>query len=224
MIKNITNLGDAALYCDFGEDVNIEKNLEVIKYFNEIKNLNIDGVLNITPSYNKLIISLNQSLISLEKLKEIILKIKINETTNLSKKLVKIPICINDEFSLDLDRLVSKLKIDKKDIIKTFLSKKYFCYMTGFIAGMPFLGDISDNIRLKRLSTPRVKVPKGSIGITEQFCNIYSFESPGGWNIIGRTPLKIFDKQNQSKPTLVNPGDDVEFYEVDLKEYNNLNE
>ena len=224
MIKNITNLGDAALYCDFGEDVNIEKNLEVIKYFNEIKNLNIDGVLNITPSYNKLIISLNQSLISLEKLKEMILKIKINETTNLSKKLVKIPICINDEFSLDLDRLVSKLKLDKEDIIKTFLSKKYFCYMTGFIAGMPFLGDISDNLRLKRLSTPRVKVPKGSIGITEQFCNIYSFESPGGWNIIGRTPLKIFDKQNQFKPTLVNPGDDVEFYEVDLKEYNNLNE
>ena len=160
MIKNITNLGDAALYCDFGEDVNIEKNLEVIKYFNEIKNLNIDGVLNITPSYNKLIISLNQSLISLEKLKEIILKIKINETTNLSKKLVKIPICINDEFSLDLDRLVSKLKLDKEDIIKTFLSKKYFCYMTGFIAGMPFLGDISYNLRLKRLSTPRVKVPK----------------------------------------------------------------
>ena len=224
MIKNITNLGDAALYCDFGEDVNIEKNLEVIKYFNEIKNLNIDGVLNITPSYNKLIISLNQSLISFEKLKEIILKIKINETTNLSKKLVKIPICINDEFSLDLDRLVSKLKLDKEDIIKTFLSKKYFCYMTGFIAGMPFLGDISDNLRLKRLSTPRVKVPKGSIGITEQFCNIYSFESPGGWNIIGRTPLKIFDKQNQFKPTLVNPGGDVEFYEVDLKEYNNLNE
>ena len=96
--------------------------------------------------------------------------------------------------------------------------------MTGFIAGMPFLGDISDNLRLKRLSTPRVKVPKGSIGITEQFCNIYSFDSPGGWNIIGRTPLKIFDKQNQFKPTLVNPGDDVEFYEVDLNEYNNLNE
>ena len=224
MIKNITNLGDAALYCDFGEDVNIEKNLEVIKYFNEIKNLNIDGVLNITPSYNKLIISLNQSLISLEKLKEIILKIKINETTNLSKKLVKIPICINDEFSLDLDRLVSKLKLDKEDIIKTFLSKKYFCYMTGFIAGMPFLGDISDNLRLKRLSTPRVKVPKGSIGITEQFCNIYTYESPGGWNIIGNTPVKIFDKSNQENPALINPGDRVTFYKISKQEYQKYNE
>ena len=224
MIKNITNLGDAALYCDFGDDVSIEKNLIVIKYFNEIKNLNIDGILNITPSYNKLIISLDLSLISLEKLKEIILEIKINEKINISKKLIKIPICLNDEFALDFDRLESNLKINKKDIIKEFLSKSYFCYMTGFIAGMPFLGDISKNLRFKRLSTPRIKVPKGSIGLAEQFCNIYSFESPGGWNIIGRTPLKIFDKQNQTKPTLINPGDEVEFYEIDLKEYNKLNE
>ena len=66
--------------------------------------------------------------------------------------------------------------------------------MTGFIAGMPFMGNIDSNIRLYRLETPRVKVPKGSIGITEQFCNIYTFESPGGWNIIGNTPMKIFDK------------------------------
>ena len=224
MIKNITNLGDAALYCDFGDDVSIEKNLIVIKYFNEIKNLNIDGILNITPSYNKLIISLDLSLISLEKLKEIILEIKINEKINISKKLIKIPICLNDEFALDFDRLEFNLKINKKDIIKEFLSKSYFCYMTGFIAGMPFLGDISKNLRFKRLSTPRIKVPKGSIGLAEQFCNIYSFESPGGWNIIGRTPLKIFDKQNQTKPTLINPGDEVEFYEIDLKEYNKLNE
>ena len=224
MIKNITNLGDAALYCDFGDDVSIEKNLIVIKYFNEIKNLNIDGILNITPSYNKLIISLDLSLISLEKLKEIILEIKINEKINISKKFIKIPICLNDEFALDFDRLESNLKINKKDIIKKFLSKSYFCYMTGFIAGMPFLGDISKNLRFKRLSTPRIKVPKGSIGLAEQFCNIYSFESPGGWNIIGRTPLKIFDKQNQTKPTLINPGDEVEFYEIDLKEYNKLNE
>ena len=139
-------------------------------------------------------------------------------------KVIKIPVCFDDEFALDLERVEKRAGLVKKEIVNQLISQKYFCYMTGFIAGMPFLGDISDNLRLKRLSTPRVKVPKGSIGITEQFCNIYSFESPGGWNIIGRTPLKIFDKQNQFKPTLVNPGDDVEFYEVDLKEYNNLNE
>ena len=96
--------------------------------------------------------------------------------------------------------------------------------MTGFIAGMPFLGDIDKALRLKRLETPRVKVPKGSIGITEQFSNIYTYESPGGWNIIGNTPTKIFDKLNQDNPLKINPGDIVEFYEINKSEYLNWNE
>tara|TARA_B100001173_G_scaffold274397_1_gene253983 strand:- start:315 stop:659 length:345 start_codon:yes stop_codon:yes gene_type:complete len=109
-------------------------------------------------------------------------------------------------------------------IYNSFFDKEYYCYMTGFIAGMPFLGDTSENIRLNRLETPRVKVPKGSIGITEQFCNIYTYESPGGWNIIGNTPVKIFDKYNQENPTLINPGDKVIFYSISKQEYQKYNE
>ena len=96
--------------------------------------------------------------------------------------------------------------------------------MTGFIAGMPFLGDIDSNIRLNRLETPRVKVPKGSVGITEQFCNIYTFESPGGWNIIGNTPIKVFDKLNAKNPALIKPGDTVSFFKISKKEYLNWND
>ena len=96
--------------------------------------------------------------------------------------------------------------------------------MAGFIAGMPFLGDVDEKIRLKRLETPRVKVPKGSIGITEQFANIYTFESPGGWNIIGNTPIKIFDKLKQDNPLKINPGDTVKFYKITKSEYLKWNE
>ena len=96
--------------------------------------------------------------------------------------------------------------------------------MTGFIAGMPFLGDIDSKIRVQRLETPRVKVPKGSVGITEQFCNIYTFESPGGWNIIGNTPIKVFDKFNEKNPTTINPGDKVTFYKINKDEYLKFNE
>ena len=224
MLKNITNLGDAALYCDFGDKVNIETNSVVIKYFNQIRSLRIDGILNLTPSYNKLIISFDLNLTSSEKLIKIIKNINTNEKVNIDKKIIEIPICLKDEFSLDLDRLVANLKLNKSEIFKTFLSKNYFCYMTGFIAGMPFLGDISNDLRFRRLDTPRVKVPKGSVGVTEQFCNIYSFESPGGWNIIGRTPFKIFDRDNESKPSLINPGDYVKFYEIDSNEYSKLND
>ena len=224
MLKNITNLGDAALYCDFGDKVNIETNSVVIKYFNQIRSLRIDGILNLTPSYNKLIISFDLNLTSSEKLIKIIKNVNTNEKVNIDKKIIEIPICLKDEFSLDLDRLVANLKLNKSEIFKTFLSKNYFCYMTGFIAGMPFLGDISNDLRFRRLDTPRVKVPKGSVGVTEQFCNIYSFESPGGWNIIGRTPFKIFDRDNESKPSLINPGDYVKFYEIDSNEYSKLND
>ena len=96
--------------------------------------------------------------------------------------------------------------------------------MTGFIAGMPFLGDIEKNLRLNRLDTPRVKVPKGSVGLTEQFANIYTYESPGGWNIIGNTPSKIFDSSKEKNPNLINPGDTVKFKKISLEEYDNFNE
>ena len=96
--------------------------------------------------------------------------------------------------------------------------------MTGFIAGMPFLGDIDKNLHAKRLETPRVKVPKGSIGLTEQFCNIYTFESPGGWNVIGNSPLTIFDSSKEASPNLINPGDIVLFKKISKKQYENDNE
>ena len=112
----------------------------------------------------------------------------------------------------------------KKEIITLFLNKTYYCYMTGFIAGMPFLGDTNKSIRLNRLETPRVKVPQGSVGLTEQFCNIYTFESPGGWNIVGRTPTKIFDPNNLNTPNLISPGDEVIFYEINKIKYLKFND
>ena len=121
-------------------------------------------------------------------------------------------------------RLTKKLNIDKDKILELYFNKEYFCYMTGFIAGMPFLGDLNENIRCDRLETPRLKMPKGSVGITEQFANIYTFESPGGWNIIGNTPKKIFDDKNLVQPALVNPGDKVSFYQITKEEYLNWNE
>ena len=224
MLKNILNLGDAALYCDFGNEVNKETNSNVIKYFKTLQKLKLKGVTNITPSYNKLIISFDLSIIKFQDLKEKIKNLKLIQAENKEEKIVKIPICLDDKFSLDLNRLSEKLKIEKDKIIQTFLNKEYFCYMTGFIAGMPFLGDTDTTIRLQRLETPRVKVPKGSIGITEQFCNIYTFESPGGWNIIGNTPIKVFDKFNQENPIIINPGDRVIFYKIEKDEYLKLNE
>ena len=224
MIKNISNLGDAAVYCDFGKDVNKETNSQVIKYFKSIKKENIDGINNLTPSYNKLIISYDLKKTNFKEIKKIVENLSISEKENLSTRTIKIPTCCENYYSLDIERLEKKLKLDREKIFDVFFEKEYFCYMTGFIAGMPFLGDLDKNMYAKRLETPRVKVPKGSVGLTEQFANIYTFESPGGWNIIGNTPLNIFNSNKEKEPNLINPGDTVIFNRINIDEYKNYNE
>jgi len=224
MIKNISNLGDAALYCDFGSEVNQVINSKVIQYFKSIKEKEIEGITNLTPSYNKLIISFDLKLTKFNNLKKIIENLELNKIEKTESNKITIPICSDKKFALDIKRLENKLKISEEKIYEKFFSKEYYCYMTGFIAGHPFLGDIDESLRAKRLETPRVKIPKGSVGLTEQFCNIYTYESPGGWNIIGNTPINIFDKKNELKPNLINPGDKVIFQKISADEYEKYND
>jgi len=224
MIKNISNLGDSALYCDFGTEVNKQINSEVIKCFNNISKKNIRGVNNLTPSYNKLIVSYDLKVTNFKDVKDEIEKINESEIQKITNKNLEIPVCCDTSFSLDIKRLEKKLSLDKDEILENFFNQEFFCYMTGFIAGMPFLGDLDEKMRAQRLETPRVKVPKGSIGMTEQFANIYTFESPGGWNIIGNTPLEVFESSKEKEPNLINPGDTVKFKQISLEEYKNYNE
>ena len=224
MIKNISNLGDAALYCNFGNEVNKSINSQVIKYFKTIKEKKLKGINNLTPSYNKLIISYDLRQTNFSEVKKYIENLDIEDSLKIKTKKLEIPVCFHESFSLDGKRLEKILNLSRDKILKNFLNKEYFCYMTGFIAGMPFLGDLDQNMRAQRLETPRVKVPKGSVGLTEQFANIYTFESPGGWNILGNTPVNIFDNKKEDKPTLINAGDTVTFSEITLDQYKNYNE
>ena len=228
MIKNISNLGDAAIYCDFGSEVNETVNSYVINYFTHLTNLikedKIHGIINLTPSYNKLIISFDLTITNFSKLKKIIQNLNIEKNTKKNNQKIEIPVCCEDEYGLDFNRLSKKLNLSKDEILNFFFKKEYFCYMTGFIAGMPFLGDLSKKIWCDRLETPRVRVPKGSVGITEQFSNIYTFESPGGWNIIGNTPKKIFTKSDFKNPLFVRPGNKITFYQISKEEYLKFND
>ena len=224
MIKNILNLGDAALYCDFGKDVNRETNTQVIRYFKSIQKENIVSINNLSPSYNKLIISFDLKKTNFKDLKKLIENLNITNEDDLENKKIEVPVCCDENFALDIVRLENKLNLKREKIYENFFSKEFFCYMTGFIAGMPFLGDLSEDMRANRLETPRVRVPKGSVALTEQFANIYTFESPGGWNVIGNSPLRIFDSSKEESPNLINPGDIVLFKEISKKQYENYNE
>ena len=218
MLKKISNIGDCGIACDFGEDVNKETNKEVIKLFNfiqeSVNSKKIKGILNYTPSYNKLIINFE---LGQTRSKEIIEFIKGSDfsKTILSEKnkVVEIPICYDEEFALDIKRLEEKTKLSINEITKEHLNTEFFVYMIGFVPGQPFLGDLNKNLYHDRLDTPRVKISKGSVGIVEKFCTIYTFESPGGWNIIGKTPFDLFNI-NKKNASVLSPGDTVKFKSI----------
>ena len=218
MLKKISNIGDCGITCDFGDEVNKKTNKEVIKLFNfiqrSVNSKKIKGILNYTPSYNKLIINFELGKI---KSKEIIEFIKSSDysKTNLSEKnkVVQVPICYDEEFALDIQRLEEKTKLSFKEIVDEHLNTDFFVYMIGFVPGQPFLGDLNKSLYHDRLDTPRVKINKGSVGIVEKFCTIYTFESPGGWNIIGKTPFDLFNI-NKKNTSMLSPGDTVKFKSI----------
>ena len=135
-----------------------------------------------------------------------------------SHKEIEIPICYDEEFALDIHNVSKKINIDEDMIVKSHLSTNFFVYMIGFMPGLPFMGDLNSNLNVPRLITPRVHVPARSVGIVEKFCVIYPNESPGGWNIIGRTPTRLFFKNNK-KPSLLHPGMYIKFRSISKKEF-----
>ena len=222
MLKKITNIGDCGISCDFGEEVTKHTNTEVIKLFNfiqdSVRTKKIKGVLNCTPSYNKLIINFELGQIKFKEIKEFIQNSNFSKISLLQKnKYLEIPICYDEEFALDIKRLEDKTKLNFKQIINQHLNTEFFVYMIGFVPGQPFLGDLHKSLDHDRLDTPRIKVNKGSVGIVEKFCTIYTFESPGGWNIIGKTPLNLFNI-NKKNTSLLSPGDTVMFKSITKKE------
>ena len=224
MFKKLNNIGDSAIICDFGEEVNQTINNNVIKLFHFIEKQSklesVAGILNCTPSYNKLLIHFD---LQKTNSKQIIKFINSIDFTNLSlekeKKEWILPICY--DFEMDLNNMSKELKLDKEEIISIHLKSIFYIYMIGFVPGHPFMGDLDSKLFLNRLKTPRVRVPAGSVGIVEKFCNIYPYESPGGWNIIGRTPIKLFNNKSLSRPCLLSPGDIVKFKKISKKEFDN---
>ena len=220
MFKKLSNIGDCGIVCDFGDEVNQKINADVIKLFNHVRNQvlkgNLKGILNYTPSYNKLIINFDLEKINSSKIINFLESVDFSKLDFFqNKKKWTIPICY--DFEMDLKNMSKTLEIRNIHLNTTF-----FIYMIGFIPGHPFMGDLDPKLFLNRLKTPRVKIPPGSVGIVEKFCNIYPYESPGGWNIIGRTPTKLFNKEDNSKPCLLSPGDTVKFKSISKEEFENL--
>lgn len=192
--------GDSTLVIEFGKDIDVYTNKLVQFVFSKTekrlyKNLFIKDVY---PTYKSLVINYDNLAIDYQALKKkiepLIFEIIDNYDKNVSNdKVLEIPVKYGGEFGPDLKIMSKKLNISEESIINIHSSAIYRIYMIGFMPGFPYLGGLDERISFPRLSTPRIKVPAGSVGIAGKQTGIYPFESPGGWNIIGRTELSLFD-------------------------------
>jgi len=226
MLKSINQISEQTFLLDFGENIDIKTNNFVIFYSDLIlENVNLNnyvGILNCIPSYNKILIHFDPNTNKKKKILDFLNSIFLTPfQLSTSKKIIEIPICYEEKYSLDLEDVSKQTNLSKKDIINLHLSTIFHVYMIGFMPGLPFMGDINTNLSVKRKLSPRINVPRGSVGIVDSLCVIYPNNSPGGWNIIGRTPIELFLK-NKKYPTLLNPGNKVKFKSISKKEFESL--
>ena len=223
MLKHINQISEQAFLLDFGSIIDIQTNNFVISFANyildDIKRNYKLGIKNCVPSYNKILIQFDPDFKSKKKILNFLYSINLNEFKSKdSKKIIEIPICYEDEYSLDLDNISQQTNLTKKEIINIHLNTSFHVYMIGFMPGYPFMGDLDKRLSVPRKLSPRVNVPKGSVGIVDNICGIYPNNSPGGWNIIGSTPLNLFIKNN-IEPTVLKPGNQVKFKSISKNEF-----
>lgn len=227
MIKKIIPFGDQAVLCDFGEEVTKEINNNVICVFKIIQQKifknEIVGIKNCVPSYNKLLINYDLKKISLLEIIHFI------ENTNFAKEVIsqhgkswKLPICYDEEFGIDQESVSKSTGLSINEVLDLHQKTSFYIYMIGFMPGLPYMGDLNNSLYVPRLETPRVEIAEGSVIIAEKFCCIFPRKSPCGWSILGRTPAKLFDQTNQNNPSLLSPGDTVNFYKITKSNFFNF--
>jgi len=216
--------GDNALLIEFGDVISLEVNRKVIALNETLKKAKIQGIEELVPTYRSLLVRYNALKISYEQLvfriKDIEQTLKDIKIEEVGRKFT-IPVIYGGEYGPDLNYVAKYHRITEEQVVKIHADKEYRVYMLGFVAGFPYLGEVADEIATPRLETPRLKVPAGSVGIAEKQTGIYPCEAPGGWQIIGRTPLKLFNPLQQP-PALLAPGDTVKFKPISEKESQNI--
>ncbi|MDH5793091.1 MAG: 5-oxoprolinase subunit PxpB [Candidatus Bathyarchaeota archaeon] len=213
--------GDNGLLIEFGDVISLEVNRRVIALSEAIIGAKIQGVEELVPTYRSLLVRYNASKISYEQL---VFRIKDVEKTMEERSMEKvgrkiiIPVVYGGEYGPDLTDVARFHGLSEEQVVKIHSGREYRVYMVGFVAGFPYLGEVADEIATPRLETPRLKVPAGSVGIAEKQTGIYPCEAPGGWRIIGRTLLRLFNPLQQP-PVLLQLGDIVKFKPISEKEF-----
>jgi inhibitor of KinA len=213
-------MGDRGLLLEFGDEISSEVNEKVRRMTLAIQAESVEGIVEIVPTYRSLLILYNSLILSFVDLKKRLERIEkgLQQTPFPEPKLTRIPALYGGSYGPDLEEVAKYHQISPEEVIRLHCSKPYFIYMIGFMPGFPYMGELPEALITPRLKTPRLSVPAGSVAIAQRQTGIYPMESPGGWQIIGRTPVKLFNPEREP-PALLQIGDHVQFFPISEKEF-----
>ena len=212
--------GESCLVVELGDAIDLTLNRQVRALGLALEQARVKGVLEAVPTYLSLAIYYDPLTIDRETLRQQVgtLYDSLGDQGDQTPRVVEIPTVYGGECGPDLECVARHSGLLPDEVVRLHSEPLYHAYMLGFIAGFPYLGDLSERLAIPRLSTPRLKVPAGSVGIGGRQTGVYPIESPGGWRIIGRTPLRLFDPSSEA-PTAILPGDKVRFVRIEPHKY-----
>jgi len=218
--------GERGLVVELGNLISPEVNARVQRLARGINQKNITGVIEVVPTYRSLLVYFDPFTISRSDLVKAIQQMLapeegLEDAENEGVRMVYVPVCYGGEFGPDLDYVAQHNGISVEEVITIHSSKPYLVYMLGFTPGFPYLGGMSEKIATPRLEKPRSKIPQGSVGIAGAQTGLYPIESPGGWRLIGRTPLNPF-VPGAANPFLFAAGDYLRFVPISIDEFRNI--
>lgn len=215
--------GDCAVCVEFGNEISPKINRKIRAFKIAVEKAEIEGIVETVPTYRSLLVVYKPEVIRFKELTEKFEGIldSMDSIQIPPPSVIEIPVLYGKEMGPDLETVAAHNGRTPEEVIKIHTSEEYLIYMLGFIAGFPYLGGMSKEIATPRLKSPRVKIEGGSVGIAGEQTGIYPVASPGGWQLIGRTPLKLYDADRE-KPVLLEAGQYIKFRAVTEKEYREI--
>ena len=224
MKPTISPVGDRAISIDFGQVIDPTINRHIRQTIERIKELQLEGIIELVPTYCALLVEYDAMLYSYSEICNIIeptLEEGMANTTNELVTVVEVPTVYGGEFGPDLSFVASHNHLSEDEVISIHSGTDYLVYMLGFIPGFTYLGGMDPRIATPRLSSPRTLIPAGSVGIAGEQTGTYPSDSPGGWQIIGRTPVTMYD-MSKAQAALLKAGDYVRYVPIDESEFHRI--
>ncbi len=220
---HIRTAGDSSLLVEFGKEINPETNARITSFVQLIREHQIEGIVDLIPTYCSLLINYDPRIILYDDIRERILGLQKIELAGKKKpkKIYEIPVCYGGGYGPDLGLIAEHAGLGQEEVIQIHSSQDYLIYMLGFLPGFTYLGGLDARIHTPRLSNPRIRIEAGSVGIGGSQTGIYPLDSPGGWNLMGKTPVRTYDPGREA-PILVEAGDYIHFVPISEDEYKQI--